>query len=252
MGDLIDIHNHLLPGVDDGCIDVNESLELAAAMVEAGFSDVLCTPHIAPRLQHNNPREIVRGVSELQELLDLANVPLRVHAGGENRVGAENIALPIRKLNLAASGHSRGGRFFLFDNWNTEWPHELTPMLKRLTADGITPILGHPERIPWVWDDPLATADRLSRLGCQLQLNAYVLTGPWHKPPVKVQAIMTETAKLLLENGRYDYAATDAHRPGAWPERREGLVALRELAGEAEFLRLFRDNPQQLLPPAHS
>lgn len=252
VGNLVDIHCHLLPGVDDGCQDVDESLDLATRMAEAGFGDVICTPHIQPPMPHNNPRQIAKNVAKLQEALDRADVPLHLHAGGENRCGKENVSAPKRELNLAAGGDSRGGslgrQFFLFDNWGTDWPHVLKPMVERLRADGITPILAHPERTPWVWDDPLGVADRLASLGVLLQLNAYVLTGPRNGPPVHVGSQMVQTAETLLDAGRYAFAATDSHRPNAWPVRLDGIRALRDRVDEPTFLRLFRDHPRQLLP----
>ena len=252
MAGYVDIHCHLLPGVDDGCSDLDESLELARCMVDAGIGDAICTPHISPYYPHNEPTFIGRKMKRLQAALEDAGVPLRVHAGGENRINGDKRA---RDRVLLCDGDSRGGtlgsRFFLFDDWGHHRPNTLASMANRLTADGVTPILAHPERTPWMWDDPAGTADWLAELGIRLQLNAYILAGA-SKGVVNVVPRMVATADALLDADRYDLLATDAHGPATWPARSKGLQLARQRLGEATFTRLFRDHPSQILPLADS
>ena len=244
---MIDVHCHLLPGVDDGCRDVAESVATARLLAEAGVTDAICTPHVQPAMPHNTARGIAANVARLSAALRKAGVPLRVWPGGENRVGPENLDGPEEDLVLACGGASRGGRFFLFDDWSVTRPELLAPMCRRLTGLGITPILAHPERTPWFWPDPLSTAAELADLGVRLQFNAYVLAGRRDGPPVHVAREMVTTADRLLDAGRYDYLATDTHRPDGWPPRRAGLREARRRLG-SDFARLAVGNPRQLLP----
>ena len=251
MAGYVDIHTHLLPGVDDGCDDVGESLELARRMVDAGIGDVFCTPHIQPPMPHNNARDIRKNVARLRDAIDAANVPLRLHVGGENRVGDEHLGLPDRDRVLLADGDSRGGtlgrRFFLFDDWGHARPRVLARMVERLRGDGITPILAHPERTPWFWKRPIDTAAWLAGLGVRLQLNVYTLAGE-RRGGVYVSGDMTRTADALLEADAYDFLATDSHHLDTWPPRAAALTMARDRMGDALFDRLFRDNPTQVLP----
>ena len=251
MPGYVDIHTHLLPGVDDGCDDVTESLELARRMVDAGIGDVCCTPHIQPPMPQNNRRQIAKNVAKLRDAIDAADIPLRIHAGGENRVGKENLDRPARDRVLLADFNSRGGdlgeMFFLFDDWGHRRPRILEPMANRLVAEGITPILAHPERTPWFWRKPLETADWLAGLGVRLQLNVYTLAGE-QRGSIHVSREMVETAETLLESGRYDFLATDSHHVDTWPPRAVALKLARQRMGDALFDRLFRENPTQVLP----
>ncbi len=251
MAGYVDIHTHLLPGVDDGCDDVAESLELARRMVDAGIGDVFCTPHIQPPMPQNNRRQIARNVARLRDAIDAANIPLRIHVGGENRVGSEHLDLPDRDRVLLAAGDSRGGnlgnRFFLFDDWGHARPRGLPRMVERLRDDGITPILAHPERTPWFWKKPIETANWLGGLGVRLQLNVHTLAGE-SRGGVYVSKEMTTTANVLLEADAYDFLATDSHHVETWPPRAAALEVARERMGDALFNRLFRENPRQVLP----
>src|SRR5258706_8043592 len=79
----VDVHTHLLPGVDDGCATVEESITCARALVTAGYTHAYCTPHVWPDLPGNNAREIKGRVADLQGAFDDAGVALKLLPGGE-------------------------------------------------------------------------------------------------------------------------------------------------------------------------
>ena len=87
----IDVHAHLLPGVDDGCADLNESIICARMLVEAGYSHAFCTPHIWPNLPENKPDVIAQRTKELQNEYDRAAVSLKLLPGGELNLRAEMV-----------------------------------------------------------------------------------------------------------------------------------------------------------------
>lgn len=244
---LIDMHCHLLPGVDDGCQSLKESLECARRMAGTGFTHVFCTPHIWPDLPHNNVSALPAAVDELQRAVSEAGIALQLYPGGELRLGPQIMQTPPDDLVLLNLGQSRGGRFILFDLWEVAWPAYLERAVMWLTQMNITPILAHPERCEFFYEDPLNAADRLSEMGVLLQLDGYVLDeramarGLCTKP-------MRRAAERLIEFDYYSFMATDLHRAETLDERLAALDVARELMGSAAFRRVTKRNPIQLLP----
>jgi protein-tyrosine phosphatase len=244
---LIDMHCHLLPGVDDGCKNLRESLECARRLAEAGFTHVFCTPHIWPNLPQNNVATLPAAVEALQHAVNEAGIALRLFPGGESRIGPQTTQTLPDDLVLLNLGQSRGGRFFLFDAWEATWPAYLERAILWLIKMNITPILAHPERCEFFYQDPLNAADRLSEMGVLLQLDGYVIDekamarGLCTKP-------MRRAAERLIEFDYYSFMATDLHRAETLDECLAALDSARELMGSAAFRRVTRRNPIQLLP----
>ncbi len=244
---LVDIHCHLLPGVDDGCRNLAESLECARRLASAGITHAFCTPHVWPNLPRNNATEIAAAVSQLQQELEEAEIPLVIYPGGETRLDHKTSEVDPNRLLLLNLGHSRGGRFFLFDTWESDWPAYLDRTMMWLMRLGVTPIMAHPERCEFFYEDPLNTADRLADLGVLLQLNCYVLDekafakGLYSKP-------MRQAAERLIEFDYYSFLATDLHRAETLDERLSALESARNLMGSAMFRKLAKRNPVQILP----
>ena len=245
---LVDLHCHLLPGVDDGCRTVAESLEVARRLVAFGYTHSVCTPHVQPEFPHNNVRETPAAVAKLQAEYDKAGVKLTILPGGENRLSPATADTPPDELVLLNAGRGRGGRFFLFDTWEKEWPDYLGKTVGRLLYAEVTPVMAHPERCAFVCADPCEAADQLADMGVLLQLNCYLLAGAAAAKKGMFSADMLRCAERLIEFDHYSFLATDTHRPDGVDERLEGLKQARELLGEEDFDRLARRNPMQVLP----
>src|SRR5688500_550478 len=241
------MHCHLLPGVDDGCQSLKESLECARRLAGAGFTHAFCTPHIWQELPHNNISTLPAAVDELQRAIREAGIALTLFPGGESRLGPQTVQTPPDDLVLLNLGQSRGGRFFLFDVWEAEWPPYLARALMWLMQMNITPIMAHPERCEFFYEDPLNAADQLSEMGVLLQLDGYVLDekalarGLCTKP-------MRRAAERLIEFGYHSCMAADPHRAETLDERLAALDSARELMRSAAFRRVTKRNPIQLLP----
>jgi protein-tyrosine phosphatase len=82
-----DVHSHIVPGVDDGCETLEESIACARELVKAGYTHSFCTPHIWPSLPGNTIASIVANVARLQKEFDAAGVPLSLIPGGARRIG---------------------------------------------------------------------------------------------------------------------------------------------------------------------
>jgi protein-tyrosine phosphatase len=235
MAGLIDVHSHLLPGVDDGCASLDESLACARMLVLAGYTHSFCTPHIWPTYS-NTVESIPPRVAKLQEELNRASVALRLLPGGEINLRAEySKTLPEQVVTY---GLAR--RFALIDMWHATIPDYVAGEIRWLQSLGLTVILAHPERMRAVQDDP-GLINFFTDLGVLLQGNLQCFSeGP--------SARAREVAEQLLQENRYFLLGTDLHALHSLPGRLAGLERARQLAGNEQIDQLTRFNPLTLLP----
>jgi len=232
----IDVHSHLLPGVDDGCRTVEESIDCARRMVAAGYTHSFCTPHVWPNLPHNRPEDIPRRVARLQSSLSGAGVPLKLFPGGELNMRPDTPETPPD--DLVTYGMAR--RFLLIDLWADRLPPFFAPVVRWLQSQGLKVILAHPERMKAVQDQP-DLIDYFRALGTLLQCNLQCLGDP----PEAATRVVAERALL---DGRYFLLGSDLHNLNGLPIRLNGLRRAIELIGEAGVSQLTIENPRQLLP----
>ncbi|HSJ73039.1 MAG TPA: CpsB/CapC family capsule biosynthesis tyrosine phosphatase, partial [Miltoncostaeaceae bacterium] len=139
---MIDLHAHLLPGLDDGPGSPAAAVEMARAAHEAGIRTVVCTPHMSERYP-TEPGAVVQGVGLLAEALEAADVPLEVLPGGE--IALPHLArLGDEELRTASVGGA--GRWLLLEMPFQSWPLTLPKLLADLELRGYGAIIAHPER----------------------------------------------------------------------------------------------------------
>src|SRR2546429_4865022 len=144
MKAMIDIHLHILPGIDDGPATQSEALALARSLVQEGVHIVIATPHYNDLFPQRSAAEVKERVSTLQEAINAEHIPLRVFPGHEVLI-KPGLVEDIQAGRVATLN---GGRYLLLELWNNSWPFELEQVIFELRAAGIVPILGHPERYP--------------------------------------------------------------------------------------------------------
>ena len=231
----IDIHSHLLPGVDDGCESLDDSIRCAREMVTAGYTHAFCTPHIWPSFPKNNPRQIVRAVEELQVAFDAAGVALKLMPGGEMSMRSDT---PQTQMDQLVS-YGMAGRFVLIDLWAERLPDFFDLSVKALQSLGATVILAHPERMRAVQEQP-ELADHFAEMGMLLQGNLQCFGDPAH-------ASTRQTAERFLAEKRYFALGSDLHNPATMAVRMAGLRRVREAVGEEVLDLLTRSNPGVLM-----
>jgi protein-tyrosine phosphatase len=232
----IDVHSHLLPGVDDGCPTLEESLACARKMVEAGYTHSFCTPHIWPNLPHNTIKGITERTANLQVALDEAEIPLRLIPAGEMSLRPETVLTPPEQIPT----YGMASRYCLFDIWVDRIPSFFWEAVEWLQSLKLTAIIAHPERMRAVQDDP-ELADEFADRGLLMQGNLQCLGDPPHTST-------RQLAELFLRQGRYFMLGSDLHNLAGLPIRMNGLATAIQLVGEAEVWRLTRDNPRKLIP----
>ena len=232
----IDVHSHLLPGIDDGCKTIEESLACARMMVEAGYTHSFCTPHIWPGYS-NTIKSIPQMVTTLQGELDSAGIPLKLIPGGEINLRPDYMsATPPNEVVT----YALNGRYVLFDIWCDKLPEHVAPSVEWLQSLGLTVILAHPERMRAVQDEP-ELVEHFQSLGILLQGNLQCFGE-------KEGAMTRICAERFLSENRYFMLGSDTHNPETIGVRMSGLNRVTDLVGPTEAMTLTRERPMSLIP----
>ncbi|MFH1124279.1 MAG: CpsB/CapC family capsule biosynthesis tyrosine phosphatase [Pseudomonadota bacterium] len=197
---LLDLHNHMLPGIDDGAPDWDQSLAMARQAVEDGVEGVVCTPHWVQG-RYPNTRSVVLNIfQELQDRLKASRIPLRVYPGAELRFepGVCQAILAGEVLTINDTG-----RFALIELSDSVLPQNLEVFLWELQVQKVTPILSHPERNPLLIRDPHRLYDWVER-GVLVQVTAASMVGAFGQR-------VKDFATLLVTHNLAHVLATDAH-----------------------------------------
>ncbi len=194
----VDIHSHLIPGIDDGAPDVSTSLELLRQMAEMGYRKVITTPHVYKEFFPNTKESILEGLAELNEALEIEEIDIQVGAAAEYFMD-EHFAELLEKKELLTLKDN----YVLVEMSFFSPPPQLEEYLFNLQIKGYQPVLAHPERYLF-WEGKMDKYRRLKELGCLLQLNLLSLTGHYGKD-------VETNAKDLLKAGLIDLAGTDLH-----------------------------------------
>ncbi|TCC94200.1 histidinol phosphatase [Pedobacter frigiditerrae] len=191
----VDLHSHLLPGLDDGAPDLETSLFLIKKLNELGFSKFICTPHIFKELYPNTPASIGAALATVKESLKKAGSNIKVAAGAEYMIDGDfNMDEPLQLMP---------DNYILIEmSYLSEAPH-IEQTVFDLQIKGYTVILAHPERYNF-YHKSLSRYQRFKDMGCLFQLNLLSVTGYYGKE-VKL------VTDYLLKNKLYDLAATDLH-----------------------------------------
>lgn len=233
---IVDFHNHLLPGVDDGAQDLADSEDAVAAFVNDGVTTIVVTPHVdggltlQPKLLNERLAELDAAWLALQRMTAAKFPQVVLHRAVELLLDVPEPDLSDPRLRLA------GGTFFLM-----EFPYMMVPpqsarVIQLLKATGYTPIIAHPERYQ---NTNLELAAEWRDAGALLQINGGSLLGRYGAEPKK-------HAFHLLERGWADYLCSDYHARGA-PMVREYEQLLVSHDAEDQAHTLMRTNPARML-----
>lgn len=239
---LVDLHCHILPGVDDGATHEAESLRMLRVAEEEGIALVAATPHA----HHCRAERIPPKVARLNELAAEAGLAVRVVPGQEVRLVADLVAR-FRAGELATLND---GHYLLLElPLSGPIPPYLLRAIEELQALGLRPILAHAERYGDIQRDPAPLRELIAR-GVPIQVNASSLTA-------SAERAARPTAERLLRERLVHLIASDAHDDRWQPPRlRAALTQAAEIAGDsyaawmaAQANRVLRDEPLTLPAP---
>lgn len=233
---MIDLHCHLLPGIDDGPSD----MALALAMAEIAFADgirtVACTPHIYPGMYENDAAGIKAACAALQMELDARGIGLHLTTGADVHLD-EDLVAGIRTGRIPTLADSR---YLLLEPPHHVAPPRFDQSVFQLLVAGIVPVITHPERLTWI-EGHYDIFVRLAKAGAWMQLTAGSVTGRFGKRP-------QYWAERMLDEGLVHLLATDAHHPRRRPPLlAEARDAAARRLGDAEAGHLVTTRPQGIL-----
>ena len=236
---MIDLHCHMLPGIDDGVRDLPTALKMAELAVADGITLTACTPHIYPGLFENTHEGISEAVSAFRRELYVAGIPLQLTYGADIQVVPDL----VQGLQGGALPTLHGSRYFLFEPPHHVSLPRLGDLLHNALLSGYVPIITHPERLSYInsdYDMFLAAA----RQGAWIQLTGGSLLGRFG-PRVK------KVTERFLKDGVVHLLASDGHNlKNRTPELAEARDAAMALVGEEEAWRLVKQRPQAVLDNA--
>lgn len=239
---MIDLHCHLLPGIDDGPETLDQAIALAAHAVKSGITHAVVTPHVHIGRYENDLPSIRRDLAKFQAELNSLKIALKLGLGGEVRLGEEIVDL-VAENRIPFLGERDGYKILLL-----EFPHGHIPVgadkfVAWLLKNRIRPLIAHPERNREIMDEVNKLTPFVT-MGCMLQVTAGSVEGRFGDHA-------RERAVDLLRRGWVSVLASDAHnlehRP---PELEPGRRAAAEIVGEPESWKLVRETPLSILGKA--
>jgi protein-tyrosine phosphatase len=234
---MIDLHCHWVPGVDDGVRNAREGTELLLALASLGFTLVTATPHSRAALWQTTSAELRNAYDAMRP-----HVPAQVETllGSEHHVDASVLErLQKREALPYGSGSGEAITQVVLLELPEVFPIRLMQDLAQVKRLGYRLVIAHPERYRSIWNDESAL-DTLLDMGAYLLLDACSLIGKYG------EAAQTCAAKLLDE-GAYEAACTDAHRPKDVDDVARAFQELDRRVGNEERVRLFQDGPKGIL-----
>lgn len=235
-GRMIDLHCHILPGLDDGPVDMGVALAMARMALADGITTVACTPHVMRGVYNNDGKSISAAIARLAATLAEAAIPLSLATGADVHL-SPNLVPELREGRVPTVA---GSRYFLL-----EPPHDVVPprfheFIFGLLAAGYVPILTHPERLAWI-ESRYELITHLAATGVLMQLTAGSLTGRFGR---RAQYWSTR----MLDEEMADLLASDAHdtikRPPILSRARDKVA---DRLGDDAAIRLVMTNPQSVL-----
>lgn len=236
---MIDIHAHILPGIDDGADSMGTAIEMARGAVESGVRAMVATPHCGKPggiRQNFFSGELLSQVTQLQKALKAKDIGLKLYPGMEVFV-TEHFSQWLREGKLLPLA---GSRYLLVEFYFDESDTYINSILEQIRGQGLIPVVAHPERYYCVqWKPELAV--QWAQGGSVLQLNRGSIQGKLGKPALKC-------SWELLYTGVPQVAASDAHGSRTrQPELRSLMLELGERLSWDYAAKLLIENPRSIL-----
>ena len=234
---MIDLHTHILPGVDDGVKTDEEAVAFARMAQEDGVKTLVATPHCKEGFYENDRDSVLAHVKRLRELLAAENVQLELVPGGEVHI-CPDLVERVRDGRAPTLGDN--GKTMLLELSLSQYPVELENLVFQLKLGGIEPLFAHPERIQYFEDD-VTRYEALVNQGVTGQITTGSILGQFGNTA-------REFSEELLRKGLVHVLASDAHNlRGRPPLLSEALEAMVPLVGEPRAAAMVDSIPRALL-----
>ncbi len=194
----VDLHSHLIPGIDDGSQSMEESLSLLRGMRSLGYEKVITTPHIMSDAYKNTPKNIKEGLIKLRKAALNEDIKIEIDAAAEYYLDDGFVDLLEQGEMMTVNG-----KYLLFETSYVSKPLRTEEMIFEITSAGYTPIMAHPERYRYI-KEPMQEYGRFKELGVLFQVNLNSFGGHYGRSA-------KELADFLSKNGMIDYLGSDVH-----------------------------------------
>jgi len=195
----VDMHSHLIPGIDDGSKSLDSTIAMLSKMRDLGYKKIITTPHILSDYYKNTPEIILNGLEVVKAEIRRINLDIEFEAAAEYYFD-ENFIQQIQKKNILTFGDN----YVLFEFGFRDEPTNIDSLLFSLQSNGFSPVLAHFERYAY-WCGSVREALEFRERGVKIQLNLNSLAGHYG-PEIKKQAERLIDAKCV------DFVGTDCHR----------------------------------------
>lgn len=235
---MIDLHSHILPGIDDGAKTLDDSIAMAKQALDCGVTHMVCTPHIHQGVFDNTLESIKLSFHNLIRALAEREIPLKLAYSCEVRVCPEVIAW-VQNKRLPFLGIWKGRNALLLELPHSHIPPGIENLIKWLLNNGVQPIIPHPERNRDIIAD-YRKLQMLRRLGCLFQVTAGAFTqGFKHQ--------VYELSMKMMQDGFVDYVASDTHSAERRPNEMGNMrkVLNKEITA-TELNRISVDVPKEI------
>lgn len=217
---MIDIHCHILPGLDDGAKNMDETLEIVRQLREVGFETLIATPHVLEGSEYLSPADILSATEHVRECVAEAGIPVEILPGAENYIFPD-MAKWVQAGKLLTLGNA--GKYILLELPMLEVPYYTDQVFFELQVAGLTPILAHPERYRGLVDEPERLVEWANK-GILFQLDLRSMGGKYGPQARRL-------AEVMLQSELVHFVGSDAHRVA-----RSELAYLRELRSVEEIV----------------
>lgn len=222
---MIDMHCHIVPGVDDGAKDMEMSMEIARLYADNGFKKVINTSHFLGEGNGSTRFELEESFKRLNEQLETEGIGLEVLPGNE-------LYMSMDIVNDLESGRAltlNNSRYVLIELPSSDFPLYTEDILYELQIKGYKPIIAHPERNRRIISDPNLLVDLINK-GNLAQMNYHSLEGMYGKDVMK-------TADSLLKNRLFHFLGTDTHSNGRRSPNVSKIIKLIETKVGKDYLK---------------
>lgn len=197
---MIDIHCHILPGMDDGAVNLEESMIMANLAVKAGITTIIATPHHKNGKNENRKKEILAHTVALNQALQSKNIPLTILPGQEPRIHRD-LLLKYQQDEILSLNNN--GKYILIELPPNYVPSYTEQLLFEVQINGLTPVIVHPERNQVIQKYPNLLYEFVRRGACA-QVTTASLIGRFGK---KIKKITLD----LIDANLVHFIASDAH-----------------------------------------
>jgi protein-tyrosine phosphatase len=228
MFPMLDVHSHVLPGLDDGVETLADSVTVLRGLREMGFSHVVATPHFSPGLYTPSAEAVAQALAAVRETLRREEIPIEVLLGRECLLAFELTSHP-ESASLPFTW--KGRKFQLFELLHVTEPTVIDTYVRKIRSNGIHPILAHAERYRRITEHPESVAE-YAEIGFKIQVDLLSLGDSAPKA-------LRKTASRLMKTGHVDLLATDIHNPSQLDPMRDALEKVRKEYGTSESEKYF-------------